>query len=179
MPAHSDKKTIDELARMLELPEYDTVRDNNEEYLMNARSYGEREAEESGEDLSEDEIAEAGYAAENKAEAALWRSWKDAVESVAERLLDEHGLVLVESKRHAGTYKISAERSWSDAAAKIMDTINGVGYFEFSSLRDFLESGPYTAREAVLVHLNSIRDRPRVYGTSTAERLYESAWREP
>ena len=60
---------------------------------------------------------------------------------------------------------------------KIRETINGVGDFHFSSLREFLDSGPYTARQAVLGHLRSIRSYPAVYGGSGAHQMYEQHWR--
>lgn len=51
-------------------------------------------------------------------------------------------------------------KRWEDAADKIRETINGVGYFTFYSLREFLESGPYTARQAALSHLHCVLPPP-------------------
>lgn len=73
-------------------------------------------------------------------------------------------------------FKIVPSNSWDDAANKIRETINGVGTFHFNNLREFLSSGPYTARQAVLSHLGYIKRYPDVYGGSGARQLYDRAW---
>lgn len=119
--------------------------------------------------------------------AQEYEHYAAAVRVVAEAVFGEHGLVLTESKH--GGLKVEPEVSWNDAANQIMDTINGVGAYYFSSLREFLESGPwqrhegrpasrrYTARQAVLSHLHWMRSRSDVYGTASPETMFERQMR--
>lgn len=94
-----------------------------------------------------------------------------AVEQAAERMFSDHGMTLVEKKKRIKgggiytVYEVAPKKSWDDAAKHIIETINGVGMFGFDDVKDFIRSGPYgTARSAVLQHLHSMRDYPRVYG---------------
>jgi hypothetical protein len=166
----SDKITIDQLAKLLDLPDWDSVDERNQHnYWEMSRG-------------AEDEDAQ--IAAEQKAQEEVYRQWYDAVESTAEKLLGEHGLQLLAMKHtrkvnqnyrpHA--LKIIPSKSWDDAADKLRETINGVGTFHFNNLRVFLDSGPYTARQAVLAHLGYIKRYPAVYGGLGANQLYEHAW---
>jgi hypothetical protein len=58
-----------------------------------------------------------------------------------------------------------------------MEIVNGVGYFHFDNLKDFLDSGPYTPREAVLSHLHWLKDRAEVYGDVRPNLQYDRAVR--
>lgn len=51
------------------------------------------------------------------------------------------------------------------------------GDFHFDSLREFLASGPYTARQAVLSHLGYLKRHPHVYGGPSPRQMYEQHWR--
>jgi len=105
--------------------------------------------------------------------------YMDAVVGAADKLFAEHGLVLdpVGEHRHPWEYRVEPEKDWEDAADRIRETINGVGYFHFNSLDEFLESGPWTAQEAVLEHLGWIKDWPAVYGEPSAQRIVERSMR--
>lgn len=169
---------IEQLASMLGLPEFEGS--YNEDYVWEARSYAEKEARSGG--ASEEDAEQAGYKAEETVQNEVYGQWHNAVESTAEKLLDEHGLKLVPKKPSKGAkrpyeYTISPETSWNDAASKIRETINGVGYFHFDSTKEFLDSGPWTAREGVLEHLHWIKRWPDVYGEGSARGMYERAWR--
>ena len=52
--------------------------------------------------------------------------------------------------------------------------VNGVDYFHFGTLKEFLDSGPYSGREAVLNHIGYIPQWAEVYGDTDARRIYES-----
>ncbi len=149
---------------------------------MNSQHYWEmsRGAEDEDEQLK----------AEEEARDEVYGQWYDAVEHAASKLFEEHGLELQPAgKWHPSTYaKTKAERrpydlkivpstSWNDAANKIRETVNGVGTFHFNNLKEFLDSGPYSARQAVLSHLGWIRDYPAVYGSSSAHQMYDHHWR--
>jgi hypothetical protein len=164
----SDKITIDQLAKMFELPDWDRIDE------MNQQHYWEMSRGAEGE--------EAQMEAEREAQDDVYGQWYDAVESVASKLFEEHGLELsptgkqgTEKRRY--DFKIVPSTSWDDAANKIRETINGVGDFHFNDLKEFLRSGPYSARQAVLSHLGYIRRYPAVYGGLGARQMYEHAWR--
>jgi hypothetical protein len=169
----SDKITIDQLAKMFGLPDWDKID------VMNQQHYWEMSR---GADDEEE--------AETAARDEVYGQWYDAVESAASKLFEEHGLELqpagkwhpstyakTKAERRPGQLKIVPSNSWSDSADKIRETVNGVGTFHFNDLREFLSSGPYTARQAVLSHLGHIKSYPAVYGGSGAHQLYERAWR--
>ncbi len=167
----SDKITIDQLAKMFGLPDWERIDE------MNQHNYWEMSRGAEGED--------AQMEAETAAQEEIYRQWYDAVESVAGKLLGEHDLELLAMKQtrkvHANyrphVLKIIPSKSWSDAADKIRETINGVGDNHYNNLREFLDSGPYTARQAVLAHLGYVKRHPAVYGGLGANQMYEQAWR--
>ena len=106
----------------------------------------------------------------------LYSKYVAAVEKIAEALLNEHGLMLVkDEEKH--TYKIMPRLNWKDAANKIRETINGVGYFYFDNVGEFLRSGPYTARQATLTHLHWIKRWYDVYGDGSAQGRLDRALR--
>ena len=167
----SDKITIDQLAKLLGLPDWGSVDEKNQ------HNYWEMSRGAEGED--------AQIKAEQEAQEEVYRQWFDAVESTAEKLLGEHGLELLAMKHtrkvnqnyrpHA--LKIIPSKSWDDAADKIRETINGVGDFHFDNLKEFLHAEAATARQVVLSHLGYIKRYPAVYGGLGANQMYESAWR--
>ncbi len=117
--------------------------------------------------------------------------YRDAVLSTAEELFDRHGLQLVPILRRTRSKKVMSKnpdpwqfrvmpspgRTWGSAALQIMRTINGVGMFGFSNLREFLDSGPYTRREAVLKHLGWIPSWYEVYEGSKASSRVDKRMR--
>jgi hypothetical protein len=168
----SDKITIDQLAKLFNLPDWDRIDE------MNQHHYWEMSRGAEGED--------AQMEAERAAQEEVYRQWYDAVEHVAEKLFEEHGLELLAMKHtrkvqknyRPHVLKVIPSNSWSGAADKIRETINGVGDYHFDNLRAFLDSGPpYTARQAVLSHLGYIKRYPAVYGGLGANQMYEQHWR--
>lgn len=167
-PGTNDKITIDQLAEFFELPDWDKIDElNQHHYWEMARGAA-----------TEDEEIEAQQAAAEE----VYAQWYDAVENTASQLFEEHGLKL-EPTGKQGTptrrydFKIVPQTTWDAAANKIRETINGVGHFHFNNLKEFLRSGPYTARAAVLSHLQYIKRFPAVYGRGSARQMYERAWR--
>lgn len=104
------------------------------------------------------------------------QSYAQAILLVAGDLYRRHGLDLRPHGRERDL-KIVPQATWEDAAEKIRQTMNGVGIFHFGSLGDFLRSGPYTARQAVLGHLRTITDWPLVREGRRASRLVEERMR--
>jgi len=153
----------------------------NEDVDWEAFDYARKEALENG--ASDDEADEKGRDAEQEDSGERFRLWHDAVTSAVEHEFEEHGLTLVprtgrgRDSRTPWEYRVVPTVSWTDAARKILHTINGVGMFEFRNVREFLDSGPYTARQAVLKHLHWLKDRAEVYGDRSARDRYHSALR--
>jgi hypothetical protein len=172
MSKTSNKVNVDSLAEMFGLTAWDKLDDLNIDY------FGE------GLDWSEEGEEEA-LKIEAERRDALYSSWHGAVLHAAEQLFGEHGLKLEplrfkrkvpEGTRHY-EYRVVPETSWEDAANKVRETINGVGFFYFATRGEFLRSGPYTAREAVLGHLHWVKRYPDVYGGISASRMYEAQMR--
>lgn len=161
-----DVYTVEDLADLLDLPDFLKVEEGNQDFILSAYDSVLRERG------SEEEALEAESALRDE----VYRSWANAVKRAAEQLFGEHGLGLKEMRRRSWEFRVKPDVSWQDAADKICETINGVGYFHFSSLKEFLNSGPYTAREAVLRHLHWIKRYSDVYGGSSPQHLYEQAW---
>ena len=120
-------------------------------------------------------------------ESETVNAYIDAVMYVMKECFDKHGLELVavrpKGKRalkdwdpdRAWEYRVQPcpGRDWCDCANNIRATINGVGMFGFASLHEFLDSGPYTAREAVLTHLGWCPDWYDVYEGGKASSRVE------
>ena len=167
----SAKTDVSALATLFDLPQWDDVDERNMDYYWDAaRGAGadeeDEEARERAEEKARDEVRD-----------DLYNNWYDAVHRVAEDLFGEHGLELAPVGKGKRTYelKIVPKTNWKDAADKIRETVNGVGYFHFNNLKEFLDSGPYTAQQAVLEHIGYIRRYPEVYGSTSPQRMYESA----
>lgn len=168
---------LHELAKLFKLPDI-----NDFEFDSEAWSQGHRHALKEGK--SEEEADEEGRKWEEAEQDEAFKHWQGAVEHVAEQLFEQHGMVLVEEKKKSKgggsytLYRVAPEKSWDDAMAKILDTIHGVGTFEFESLKEFRKSGPYkSSKDAVLRHLYWMRDRPEVYGTTRPSRMFEMQMR--
>jgi len=169
---------LDKIAKMFSLPTIDEVEEMNVEYKDEAYRAGYDEAKSEGE--SDEKAEERAFKFEQAAGDEIVRNWHNAVTSVAEQLFGAHKLELVQRRKKETLpfeYYVIPTETWREAANEIRETINGVGTSHFSSLKEFLESGPYTPREAVENHLGYVRHYPEVYGTSSAGRIYESAWR--
>lgn len=175
----TDRINFDGLCRLLKVDTWDKVDDRN----LDSYFY-ERDP-----DMTEEECLKM----EDEARDELYEKYRDAVMFVAEQVFGEHGLVLVPVRqlkengrpyRHKGwkpetawEFRIKPKESWKDAASHVRETIDGVGYFTFGTLRNFLSSGPYTAREAVLQHLGWIPDWYEVYEGGKARSRVERRMR--
>lgn len=165
----TDKTDIEELAKLFGLPSWKSVDELNSDYYFESAAGAENETE-------HDRAFE-------DAQNEVYAKWYDAVEHVANSLLEKHGLELqpIRHPRKRGDrrpfqMKIIPSRSWEDAADRIRETINGVGMFHFHNLREFLDSGPYTARQTVLTSIGQIRYYPEIYGTGSPMTMYQHYW---
>lgn len=148
--------------------------DRAEEWSDDATyGYVYRESIASGD--SEDVAEGKAMAAESEVRDDAWRQLMGGIDSAWERMLADHDLRGVPEK--SGKIRILPVTTWRDAAKKIRDTVNGMGPFYFSSLREMRESGPYTYRELVLSHLGWMHHQPEVYGDTRYHRIVELAMR--
>lgn len=164
----SDRLNIDQLAEMFDLPTWERIDELNQEHYWDEARGVEGEDEQTK--------------AEQAAQDAVYNQWYDAVEGTASKIFDEHGLELSPAGKEGTTkrrynFKLVPAKSWNDVADKIRETVNGVGSFHYNNLREFLESGPYTARQAALSHLHWIKRYSDVYGGMSPKRMYDNLWR--
>jgi len=155
------KINIDELAEMFRLISWDKLDDYNVDYYLESARGVEGEDEQNK--------------AQDEARDELFHKWYDAVLHVSEILFDRHELRLVPRKGNRPyEYVVLPKTTWRAAAEAIRNTINGVGYFHFNSVKEFCLSIPTSVRGVVIGHLHWIKDQPAVYGDTSAERLYEN-----
>jgi len=174
----SDHVSVEKLAKLFSLPSWDELEERNHDYVWEAADAARTNALESG--YTEAEAEKLAQQAEEEAAAELFRSWHDGVMAVAERYFGEHDLELKPLGKHRTPqeYKVVPETTWNEAAKHVVETINGVGQFEYSSVREFLDSGPYTPRQAVLAHLGWISRWPEVYASKgDPRRIFEGYFR--
>lgn len=113
--------------------------------------------------LDEDEATEKALDAESVVQDELYTKWRNSAENALEAVFDEHGLML-SFDHNKGTVTISPRSTWRTSARHIVDTINGVGQFEFLDEDELCSSVPCNMRQAVLSHVHWIRYWPAVYG---------------
>jgi len=165
-----DVFTFNVLAKLLKVSTFEKWNEDWEENWC----YGSLrfETEEEAEHHAQTECAEA------------WSRYEGAVLLVAYEMFDAHHLALMpltEKTRDGEEYTIGYQVSptirgpagWKRAARSIMETFNGIGPFYYSRLSEFLASGPWTPREAVLCHLSVIGRYFDVYGGGSAATKVE------
>lgn len=184
MEKHTGKIDLESLCKLFKIPTLEDVIEENTDYVAEC---GASAVEEYRADAGEEATAEGEDEAREKWEQAasneIFHNWHNAAMAAIEKVFADHGLTLepVRVRRkipdRPWDFRIRPVESWIDAADKIRDTVNGVGMFYAATLKVFLDSGPYTARQAVLSHLPWMQQRAEVYGDRSAARIYESAWR--
>lgn len=120
----------------------------------------------------------------------LYDAWRKSVEHVLERHAGYIGLTVREvdivhiiqggtdkGKPYLQTgYQLVSDKSWHDVCDRLIDIINGYGYFWFKSVKELMESIPTTSpKQAALDHLHWVKHYNYVYGGSKryAENVYE------
>lgn len=166
----SDKLTFDALASLLGIREYDSIHEGSLDYIFSVGDYASEQALKEG--ATEAEAEEAGMKGQEEADASLFKAYEGALESAADDAFEKVGLVLVPLKS-GYEFQIKPKKDWKDAANEIRELINGYGPFYFATLKEFLDSGPYTAREAVLSHLGWVKDYGAVYGDRSPQAKFE------
>jgi len=95
-----------------------------------------------------------------------WSRYANGLMAVFEELCEVHDLVL-DQRGKEPVWVVRPKVRWKYSAKCVMETINGVGLFHFNNLPEFLDSGPYTERAAVLTHLHWLKRYPDVYGSGS------------
>lgn len=126
------------------------------------------------EGMSEDEAQAKAEDAEQKEIDHYAKQYRAALEYACEKMLEEHGLLMQELKTKPGVFKLRPVTTWKAAAARLAETINGVGMFHFGSVQEFADSVPDTMRGTVLQHLHWMCYRPEVYGSTSYASLVHS-----
>lgn len=160
---------FDRMLKLLDLPQFDDEFYRSD--MSEAYHWAYKQAIE--DELSESEAEQKGLEAESDEQDEYFKIYMNALESVIESAFSNVGLV-VEHRKKDGSWLLTPEKSWEDAARKIVEVINGVGYFHFNTLREFFDSGPYTAREAVENHVGYAKDYYEVYGDRSPRSRFDS-----
>lgn len=168
MRSLSDKISFDDLCKLFGV-------DITDDYFDHLFEYSDNFSCDISDCMHEDDNTCPGRKAEQEALYEAMNKYRSAVIEVAQKLFGEHDLSLDEMT--SSTFKIVPKTSWRVSADHIRQTINGVGYFGFASVKEFCASGPYTPRSAVLSHLGWISDWPVVYGDGTAKSMIERRMR--
>lgn len=174
-----DTFTFEELCRAVGLKAsyegMNKLEEHNHDYIFEAGDYAYKQAIKDGED--EDKAEEARSEAEMEASGEIATAYVNAAIETIENALTEHfALDLTEVKGRKGEqtrWKIAPLRTWRESLGHIVETINGVGYYHFGSIREFLNSGPYTEREGVLTHLHYLAAYGSVYGDKSLQRTFD------
>jgi len=181
----SDTFTFDELCKAVGLKASyggaEALIEDNFYYIFEVGGAFYEEAINDG--LDEDEADEARMKAQEKMEGKVTRAYiNNAVDTIEDQLREHFRLDLTEvtEKNKKGEYtkerrwKIKPLRTWNESLGLIIETINGIGYFHFDSIGEFLDSGPYaTEREGCLTHLHYLSDHADVYGGPSLERQFD------
>lgn len=179
-----EKFNVNELAEFFDIPTWEDIDENFSDYSADNDiwGYAHREALEEGK--SEEEAEEIALQAESDARDEYYTKWHDAMISAVEKTMAHIHMDLTPVKPKDSKpglrpyeYKVSPTKDWKDSADQIRDIINGVGMFGFDTLKEFLDSGPYTAREAVLSHLHYANSYADVYGDRSAKDIYHREMR--
>ncbi len=170
------KLTIDQIAEMFNLPPWEKIDDLNLDNYLECAESAIADFEGTEEDREEEY-----YRAQDAASDRFFHAWHNAISQAAEKEFAEHEIILIPRKvqgkvpEYPYEYWIRPSKTWKRSADLIRETINGVGYFHYTTLSEFVLSGPYTHREAVLSHLHWISRRAEVYGDTSARARYESS----
>lgn len=165
----SNRLSWNRLAGILQVPSPDAFISRLEEIAM--LEHIEREEEE-----SDEAYEERRNKIENSYLDEACKKYFDAIESVAEKLFAEHKLTLtlVKEEGEEEYFLVSPEKAgvkgWYRAAQEVIQTINGYGMFEFTSVRDFYEASSEATLEATVIgHLPWLKKWYEVYGEPNAQ----------
>lgn len=130
--------------------------------------------------LSEEEAQEKAEEEANEELDEHFDNYCNAVEEVFETYFGYVNLDVIRTTAHGpdwgyseALYKLQPQKDWKDSLKLIIEIINGVGYFHFNSVKELLDSGPYTPKEAVLSHIGYVSEYGDVYGEASPSRMLQ------
>jgi hypothetical protein len=191
---YQDEYTLDEWCDLMGYSTWESLQDGMGDGFYDYRSFEEEARRQIDEDdyLDEEgELDESSYdeavteradelllEAEHEAQRGYYNLWEGTVENGMDAVLKSVKLVAVPAKhigKHNQTFKIKPANgeTWETVLTEIRELINGVGYYTFYSNKELKDSGPYTARQAVLGHLHYLSDYDAVYGGGYGSRWFE------
>ena len=175
----SDTFTFDRLCSAFGMEagmeDYENLYERNIDYFFSIQDEAEKEARRDGKDPAEaEEIgAEAAAEANDRMYGGYEAAAVGAIEKMAEEFFDLNVIEIKATPKTPTTYKVKPIKSWKQSGEKIVEAINGVGYFYFQNFKDLMRSGPYTEREAVLSHLHYLADVGSIYGAVSLQRKFD------
>lgn len=156
--------TFDDICHLFSLTSMDAFDDRMELNYMEEADYARKDAErelreeradEGDESLVDDEakLQEVWDNAYTAIRDELTQRYINCVESEVEHELEKFGLRLVpiQTEQFYG-YEVVPTTSWLYAVEQTREVVNAYGNFYFQSNAEFMDSGPYTPRDAVLGH---------------------------
>ncbi len=127
-----------------------------------------REAIDEG--CSDEEAEEKAMAAEDAELAELVRKYESDLVSIFENEAANLKLEISALKTKPGVYAITPKDSWAKSAQAVRSIVHGIAGWWFPSFREFLDSGPYTPRQAVDAHLGYLGEQWKLYGYASPQR---------
>ena len=178
MAAPSIKKPKKELLKAFGIADPDDLLESNTDYIWEAGNWAYQEALKEGQ--TEAQAEKERVKAEMATSDAIYHAWENAFEDTIEWFYNKVDLNIekYKDKKLYGFYKVTPNKSWKTSANLIREIINGVGYFYFGNLKEFLDSGPYSPRIAVQHHLNWIPDWSDVYEGSKSSHYFDKNLRD-
>jgi hypothetical protein len=158
--AVSNVYDLEELTEAAGLHTPNQWQDRMDSFERGTYSYTYQEALREGE--SEERATELAETAEEKERDEEFYRYHGAVMYVLDTAAEGNHLELIPtSPEEAYPFEFfvrpRGDFGWEHVAIVVMNTIEGEGYFGYQGdLNAFLDSGPYTARQAVLVHLHVV-----------------------
>lgn len=180
-PIPPDIKSLNQIAQMFRLPSSEDVDDN---LIEGSTAYSEMYSQAIEEGMSEEEAERTASLSEDEYRGDAYNQWNAAIQAVATHFFEKVGLGFNPIYRGRGRNRVSYEIkiipavNWKESASLLLELMNGVGTFEFDSLRDLMESGPYRSyKDCTLQHLWWIRSYSAVYGGTSPEQMYDRFYR--
>lgn len=174
----------DTLCSLLEIEKFEDLHERNCDWIFDsahdAWSYQLKELREENPDISEDKIESEREKYVEDCEIRLGERMRNhylnALEKAAEYLFENHGMEISRKKAKTGAsyFGVKPKESWKDVCEKLVETINGVGYFHFSNAAELADSIPDTYKGTAISHFHWMNDYSRVYGCQSANSIYES-----
>lgn len=176
MKNYSGDITFDQLCKMFKVSDLETLMDN---FYRNDSCYSYYYKEAIDSDKTEEEAEEYARQQESNELDEYLTKYQRAVMVAVDKLFEEHGLFLKPYKKEAGfKFHILPIKTWNDAAEKLRQTINGVGYYHFNNLKECKDVQPYsTLRQFVIDHIGWIKDYPEVYGDYSVQNRVDRSMR--